>query len=279
VIRYLDGAVAREKLTGGTHHAVWLATQPDGTRLVVKATPGAPEGMFADEAEGLRVLRDSGAVGAPAVLDVGETFLVLEHLPPIPEPGSPAAGPYWERAGRALAALHAIGNDRFGWHADNWLGPTRQYNPWTPDCYAFFAQWRILRYLNEPFAQRTLEPVHRRAIERLCARLPELVPPARPALTHGDLWPGNMMSTVDGGPAFIDPAVSYSWPGVDTSMMLYTTRSTPDAFFAAYHEIRPPEPDWREHLRVLHLREHLCVLSQGDPAAVPRILDTLSRFA
>ena len=36
---FLSDAVAVEQLAGGTHHAVWRATQADGTDVVVKATP------------------------------------------------------------------------------------------------------------------------------------------------------------------------------------------------------------------------------------------------
>jgi hypothetical protein len=36
-----------------------------------------------------------------------------------------------------------------------------------------------------------------------------------------------------------------------------------DRLFAAYHEVHPPEPGWREHLRLLHLRELLSLVGQG----------------
>lgn len=273
--RYLAGAVAAEQLAGGTHHEVWLATQPDGSRLVIKATPGAPPGMFADEAEGLVVLRDSGTVQAPRVVEVGPDVLVLEALEQLP--GDADTG-FWERAGRALAALHSIEHDRFGWPHDNWLGPSRQLNPWTEDGYEFYARYRILRYLGEPAVAAVLDGPQRAAVERICARLPQLVPPARPALTHGDLWRGNLLSTSDGQVAVIDPAVSWSWPAADVAMLLFSGGGVPDRLFAAYHELRPPEPDWRDHLLLLHLRELLCMISQGHPEAAPPVLDLIRRY-
>jgi fructosamine-3-kinase len=275
VTPFLDDAVDVRQLTGGTHHQVWLATQPDGSRVVVKSTPGCPTGMFEAEAEGLTVLRDSGAIGVPRVVDVGTEYLVLEALQP---PPGPADTGFWDRAGRALARLHAIGHDRFGWHRDNWLGPTRQVNTWTADGYEFFARHRILRYLAEPAVAAVLAPADRAGVERICARLPQLLPPSRPALTHGDLWLGNLLATADGTVAVIDPAVCWSWPGTDVSMMLYSGPPVPDRFFAAYHELRPPEPGWRDHLFLLHLRELLCLLSQGETAAAQPVLDLVGRY-
>lgn len=271
---YLTGAAAVEPLTGGYHHAVWLATQPDGRRVVVKTTEGAPPGMFRAEAEGLAALARTGTVAAPEVIEYADGHLVLEWLPPLPL----ADTAFWERAGRALAALHGIEHDRFGWPEDNWLGPTRQVNTWTSDGYEFFATHRILRYLAEPNAQAVLTAEQRAGIERICARLPDLVPPAPPTLTHGDLWRGNMLATPGGTIALIDPAVSWSWAGTDLSMLHCTTVPLPPPFFAAYHEVRPPEPGWRDHYRVLHLREHLCVLAQGDPRAATHIQETLDLF-
>jgi fructosamine-3-kinase len=275
VTPFLDYAVETRQLAGGTHHQVWLATQADGSRLVVKATPSCPAGMFTAEAEGLAVLRDSGTFWTPRVVDVGADFLVLEALEALPGPEDAA---FWESAGRALARLHSIGNDQFGWSQDNWLGPTRQVNTWTVDGYEFFARHRLLRYLAEPAVAAVLTAADRSAIERICARLPELLPLPRPALTHGDLWPGNMLATTDGTAALIDPAVSWNWPGVDVSMMLYSGVPTPGRFFDAYHELRPPEPGWRDQLRLLHLRELLCVLSQGDTRVAARVLDLVNRY-
>lgn len=255
-----------EPLTGGVNHSGWLVTEPDGSRYAVKTTPGVPPELFDAEAEGLTVLRESGYVTAPRVLELSARFLKLEALHPAPALDDDA---FWERLGRELAQLHlATRHDRFGWHRDNWLGTVRQYNTWMDDCYEHFVQLRLLRYLTEPIVEQTLSPADRAGIERICARLPQLLPPSYPALTHGDFWHGNILADGTGRPALIDPHVSYSWPEVDVSLML--CYGGPQRFFAAYHEIRPPAAaDWREQLRLVHLRELLSVLSHGDD--VPRI--------
>src|ERR1700754_1773449 len=111
VTPFLDDAIAVAPLAGGTHHTAWIATQADGTRYVVKSTPGVPPDMFDTEAEGLTVLRRSGVIGAPRVVAVGADHLVMEALNPVP--GFADTG-FWERAGRALARLHLIRGARFG---------------------------------------------------------------------------------------------------------------------------------------------------------------------
>jgi fructosamine-3-kinase len=256
---FVSDAIAVSPLSGGTNHHTWLVTRPDGSRLVVKATPGLPPDLYPTEAEGLRALAGSGVVGAPAVLGACPDFLATEALWSTPPLDNAA---FWERTGRAMARLHARRGRRFGWHRDNWLGLIRQVNPWTDDCYEFFARYRVLRYLPEPGVRAVLEPAELAGIERICHRLPELVPPSYPALTHGDLWHGNVVCDARGRPALIDPAVSWSWPEVDLSMMLQA--GAPETFFSAYQELRPPEPGWRDHFALLHLRELLSVLAHGE---------------
>jgi fructosamine-3-kinase len=58
----------------------------------------------------------------------------------------------------------------------------------------------------------------------------------------------------------VDPAVTYGWPEGELSMM-HGCGGVPDSFFAAYVELHPLEPGWKERFPILHLRENLCVLS------------------
>jgi len=109
------------RLTGGDIHATWLVTRADGSRVVVKTTPGVPDGMFAVEAEGLAAIRASGAMAAPRVLAVGASHLVMEAFVPR-RPDDRERPEFWERAGRALAGMHRVRGQRFGWHRDGWLG-------------------------------------------------------------------------------------------------------------------------------------------------------------
>jgi fructosamine-3-kinase len=80
-------------------------------------------------------------------------------------------------------------------------------------------------------------------------------------------------------PVFIDPAVSWTWAEVDLSMA-YCTGGIPEEFFAAYHEIHPPEPGWRERMELLNLRELLSVVAHFGPTGdyVSQIRGVITRF-
>jgi fructosamine-3-kinase len=83
----------------------------------------------------------------------------------------------WEQFAQDLAAAHrGSTGSRFGWHHDGYLGRLRQVNTWTSSGHEFFAEHRLLRYLSEPTVEQALTGADRRALERLCARLPEIVP-------------------------------------------------------------------------------------------------------
>lgn len=249
------------QLTGGDIHSTWLVTRQDGSQVVIKTTEGVPPQMFAVEAEGLQAIAASGAMAAPRVLAVSDTHLVMEAFAPR-RPDDPQPPEFWERAGRALAGMHQVCGERFGWHRDGWLGILPQRNTWSVDGYEFYAEQRLLRYVPEPGVLAVLDGGRVAAIERIALRLPELVPPMPPVLTHGDLAPGNILATPDGRAALIDPAVSYGWAEVDISMIYCLRRQVvPDCYFAAYEEVSALQPDWRERAPLIYLRELLSLLA------------------
>jgi fructosamine-3-kinase len=250
-------------LSGGVVADAWLITYQDGSRVVGKTLTGAADDMFRVEAEGLAALDATGQVRAPAVLAATSRVLLLEALAPLED--SPC---YWETFAADLAGLHrGTAHDRFGWHQDGYLGRLLQRNAWTDDGHAFFAEHRLLRYLNEPLTEQVLPPADRRALERLCDRLPEIIPVMPPVLTHGDMWSGNLLTGRDGHPAVIDPAVSYTWAEVDLSMM-WCGRRPPgsDRFFEAYQELNPSPPGWADRMPVLFLRELMSALAHQGGA-------------
>lgn len=274
----MDDVVTVEPATGGVAALAGIATRREAPPVFVKTFAEPPaDDVFVAEAEGLTALRDLGGAATPEVLLADRELLVLSVLRPRPHSET-----FWERLAHLLARLHtSTVHHRFGWHRDNWLGRRRQVNTWNDDGFAFFAQHRLLRWLGQPRVEAALDREDRAALERLCHRLPELLPVRPACLTHGDLWAQNILATPDGRPALIDPAVSYMWAEVDLAHV-WSTSPPPEAqrFFAAYAELTCLDDDWRSRMPIIQLRQHLAVLAQFDDdwGAGERIRATLAPF-
>ncbi|MFG3706088.1 fructosamine kinase family protein [Micromonospora sp. NPDC047670] len=270
--------VTVEPATGGLAALAGIATRQDAPSVFVKAFADAPaDDVFHIEAEGLAALRELGGVATPEVILTGRDLIVLSVLRP-----RPRSEAFWQQFAHALARLHmSTTHPRFGWHQDNWLGRCRQINTWDDDGFAFFAQHRLLRWLEQPRVEAALEPGDRAALERLCRRLPELLPDRPACLTHGDLWAQNILATPDGHPALIDPAVSYMWAEVDLAH-LWSTSPPPEAqrFFEIYAELTSLDSDWPARMPIVQLRQHLAVLAQFDDdwGVVDQVRATLAPF-
>jgi fructosamine-3-kinase len=261
-----------ERLSGGTLSEVWSVRYENQSTLVAKTLRGAPANFFRLEAEGLAALRETRTVQVPEVLAATERLLLLEPLRPRDD--SPAR---WESFAHELVALHrSTVSDRFGWPHDNYCGKLRQTNRWTTDGHAFFAEHRLLRYLDEPLIDKALNGKDRRALQRLCDRLPELVPPMPAVLTHGDLWANNLLSGRDRGLALVDPAVSYTWAENDLAMLSgCAPPATAARFFDVYRQLNPSAAGWHERMPILFLRELLSVVAQRPLPASAAALDQL----
>jgi len=254
--------IAVEPMTGGLAALAGIATRRDAPPVFVKGFDDPPDDdVFVAEAEGLAALRTLGGVATPEVILADRDLLVLSVLR-----ARPRSEVFWEQCAHLLAHLHlSTTHPRFGWHHDNWLGRRRQVNTWNDDGFAFFAQHRLLRWLDQPRVEAALDAEDRAALERLCDRLPDLLPDRPACLTHGDLWAQNILATPDGQPALIDPAVSYMWAEVDLAHV-WSTSPPPEArrMFAVYAELTSLDRDWEARMPIIQLRQHLAVLAQFD---------------
>jgi fructosamine-3-kinase len=253
-------AASVEIVTGGFISLAGTATLRDGGRVFAKTLAETDADMFEVEAAGLSALYQLGGVRVPAVVHVSRRLLVLEALFPRREEKQ-----FWEQLARMVAVLHtSTVADRFGWHHDGWQGRMPQDNSWETDGHAFYAQYRILRWLREPLVEAEFDRDERRAVERMCAALPELIPPHPPSLTHGDLWLENILADDSGAPALIDPAVSYTWPEIDLAALWCSPRPpASECFFAVYDELARPQDGWKDQAQLLRIWDLFSTIAHG----------------
>jgi fructosamine-3-kinase len=256
------GAVRSVAPVGGGCISETYRVETDGGRVFVKHHPGAPPGMCAAEADGLRALRAAAgdSLRIPAVVATDESggdaaWLALEWL----EPGPRGRG-FGERLGRGLAALHrAEMSGGWGWEAPNYIGSLPQENAPTASWAEFWRDRRLLPQLRMAMdAGRDTGP--RAEWDRLLGRLPGLLADAEddgPSLLHGDLWGGNVLSA-SGEPALIDPAVYRGHREADLAMTELFGGFGVD-FHAAYHEAWPLLPGYRETRRGIYQLYYLLV--------------------
>ena len=254
---------------GGDINDAYALALGDGTTAFLKTRDGAPGGEYRTEAAALAWLRDGGA-RTPAVLDADEGWLALEWV----ERGRlDAAGE--EALGRELATLHASGAERFGAappgapEARLRIGSLLLPNDPAPDWAAFYAEHRLLALL----PRAGLSAAGARAVEAVCARMPELAgPPEPPARLHGDLWSGNVLAGADGRPWLIDPAAYGGHREVDLAMLrLFGTISA--RTLGAYEEVAPLADGHAERVELYQLFPllvHAALFGGGYAGSVER---------
>ena len=226
-----SAVTGRDAIPSGDICAAYRVRLADG-RSVFAKTNTTPN-MFAGEAHGLGWLA-GGSLRVPRVLGHGGSWLALEWL----ELGD---APH-EALGRGLAELHLRGAPTFGLDRDNCLARLVQDNTPEPDWPTFYLE-RRLRPLVERGVRIGAIPDVRDRLSSLCDRLG---PPEPPARLHGDLWWGNVAGC--GGAAVIfDPAVYGGHREIDLAM-LAMFGPLPDRMIAAYEEIYPLAPGWRERI-------------------------------
>lgn len=265
-------------VSGGDINDAYRVTLADRRVVFVKSNAHAPTGMFAAEARGLAWLGEVGVSGprtsemgsdpisalrVPGVLAVGGDWLALEWLELAGRPSDAALG-------RGLARLHAIGAPTFGLDQVSYLATLPQDNAAEPDWPTFYVERRLRPLCTHARLGLDAE------LDQLRARPDRFGPAEPPSRLHGDLWWGNV-SACGGAPVVFDPAVYGGHREVDLAM-LALFGGLPDGLVAAYGEIHPLQPGWRQRI-ALHqlypLAAHACLFGGGYGAQVK---STLARY-
>jgi fructosamine-3-kinase len=258
---------------GGCIHRSYVL-EGGGRKFFSKINERSQSDSFAAESDGLETLAAAG-VRVPAPLGRGETqkdaFLVLEYL-------ELHGNRDYSALGRALAAVHSVRREDYGWHRDNYIGRTPQLNRRSPSWSEFWREARLAPQL-ELAGKNGLGNGLSRKGDRLVAALPQLLAGHAPAaaLLHGDLWSGNAGFLADGAPVLFDPAVYCGDREADISMT-ELFGGFPQAFYSAYREVAPLDRDYavRKILyNLYHVLNHANLFGGGYAAQAERMIDRL----
>lgn len=243
---------------GGDINSAWKLGFSDGSTAFLKSRAGAPPEEFEMEAAGLEWLGSAGGLRVPEVLAVvrePQPGLLLEWI----EPGGRLGDPGEEAFGRGLARIHRTPAGAFGAlppGAPSWglhVGPvTLEAEPVDDEGQGFggFYAERIEALAGQAQDRGAIGLEELSVFETLCENIDELAgEPEPPALTHGDLWSGNLLVSTHGEPCLIDPASHGAHRELDLAMlMLFGSPSR--RFIEAYEESFPLSDGWQERVRL-----------------------------
>jgi fructosamine-3-kinase len=279
-IRFGDGARIRSRRSvgGGSINRTSIIEIDGYGDAFLKENSIAHRGLFEEEARGLLALRAADGPRVPDVLalysDRSTQYLLLEVI----ETGR-RGNDFFPRFGEELAGMHRTNRSpRCGFDRDNHIGETEQPNAWIDDWHQFFAERRLIFQGRLARDRGRIDAAMLGRIERLAARLPELIPPlddGGASILHGDLWGGNYLVDGSGAPVLIDPAVYYGHREADLAMTeLFGGFGR--AFLDAYREKWPITPGYgerRDIYNLYHLLNHLNLFGSsylGSCAAIVR---------
>jgi len=269
-----------ERLTsvgGGSISRAMIAETGDG-KWFVKLNRAGLLDMFDAEADGLHALQQCSALRVPRVAGTGfcgqDAFIVLEHLEMRSLEGTDAS----RTAGRALAELHRITGDGFGWRRDNYIGSTPQSNRSHASWPDFFAGERLLPQLALARARgipATLVDRGARLADGLHALFADYHP--IPSLLHGDLWSGNAAVDADGKLVLFDPAVYFGDREADLAMTELFGGFPPE-FHAAYRDAWPLADGYAQRrtlYNLYHVLNHFNLFGGGYGRQAERMIGSL----
>jgi len=260
---------------GGSIHRAWHLT--DGVRhYFVKVGAGGTAPMFAAEALALQTISHAAVVRTPTVVAMESTetlaFLVLEHLElaALDQPGG-------ARLGSALAQLHRITGDAFGWDGDNFIGATPQINTPHRSWPHFFGERRLrpqLQLALQNGMDKALVAKGDAIIERIGGLFISYQP--LPSLLHGDLWSGNA-AQCDDTPVIFDPASYYGDRETDIAMA-ELFGGFPDSFHVAYRAAWPLDSGYEARkplYNLYHILNHFNLFGSAYLGQAQRMIERL----
>ncbi|MDW8295753.1 MAG: fructosamine kinase family protein [Raineya sp.] len=260
-----------QAVSGGCiNNAAKVAT--DRGTFFIKWNENTPEDTFEIEIKGLQKLASCG-IPTPQVIASGrvqgKNYLLLEYLEGYPNKT------FWKDLGRHLAELHQNTSDFFGLEYDNYIGALRQTNTPTRNGIEFFIEQRLKVQAGLAFYNRLIEKSFLEKLNKLYEKLPNLLPNEKPALLHGDLWSGNVITHNKGYAVVIDPAIYYGLREAEIAFTQLFGGFEAD-FYDSYNYHFPLQKDFVERASIYNLYPlfvHLNLFGKSYLPAIERIVD------
>lgn len=262
---------------GGSICRASRLTFDSGESIFVKEWPKGepPQGFFHAEACGLRWLAETRSVAVPEVVVETPDLLGLEWV----EHGEPTRAAA-EQFGRSLAEMHHAGAASFGaqwagFHGSAPMDNTPSDDPW----HVWYSRRRLIPYLQMSRDRKALTATDVAFVERVIGRLDGAgdEPPSR---IHGDLWSGNLLWGADGRCWLVDPAAQGGHRETDLAyLMLWGGAPHLSTILAAYQEVWPLTPGWRERVPIHQLSMYLLHTALFGEAFAPGVRETAEAYA
>ncbi len=232
--------------------------------------------IFVKETSGLDLLRRNTFLTIPRTWGQGRidglNYLLMEWIP-----SGRRKGEYWEVLARGLARLHRTTHVEFGLYEDNYIAVLSQTNSGYATWPEFFIENRLEKMLILAHTKGHVDKAFMERFRRIYPIIPSLFPTEKPALLHGDLWSGNLMTDGEGNPALIDPAVYFGHREMDLAFSkLFAGFS--ERFYAAYEEDFPIAPGFEERQDIYNLYPLLVHLNLFGRSYLAAIDNTVNRL-
>lgn len=233
--------------------------------------------LLTKEAEGLEILRESTFLQVPRTFGSGRigdyNYLLSEFIP---------TGRYqpdfWETLGLGIAHLHMTSAKKFGLSEDNYIASLPQKNTASDNWSDFFIEQRLEPLLGKAYFDRLIPLEFLKKFQSIYPQIQSIFPKETPALTHGDLWSGNVLCNNSGEPCLIDPAVYFGHREMDLAFSrLFGGFET--NFYEAYESVFPLEPEFESRMGIYNLYPLLVHLNLFGTAYLPGIERIVNRFA
>ncbi len=261
---------------GGCINETCVLSTTNGKFFIKYNSATAFPAMFEKEAAGLQILSGTNTIEIPEIISYGESgsnaFLLLQYV----ESGTPGRN-FWNEFGTKLAQLHGNTSAYYGLDHDNYIGSLVQSNDQNPDFFSFFITQRIEPQLKKARNKGAFSISETRYFDSLFKKLPEIIPPEKPALIHGDLWNGNYIITAKGSPCLIDPAVYYGHRESDIAMTRLFGGFHPD-FYDAYNQAWPMAEDWQKRVDIFNLYPLLVHVNLFGGSYARQVLQIIRQF-